>query len=224
MSTVHVHDVRRPDLALVDRFAQFATADVANALGDEAAICDPAIRPVWRSPTLLGVALTVRLPPHDNLGLVIASLTGQPGDVLVIDGGGDATAALAGGRLARVAMSRGIRGFIVDGAVRDLAELERLGLPVHARTVSPRRASKTGDAVIGCALTCGGARVCGGDLVLADRDGVVVIPQHLIERALPRVEAVAASEREEEPDFTILERRFQAAMAQTTVIQLPADQ
>jgi 4-hydroxy-4-methyl-2-oxoglutarate aldolase len=223
MSTQRIHDVRRPPLELVDRFAPLRTPDLANALGDAIALCHAEIRPVWPCPAFVGVALTIRLPAGDNLGALMASLVAQPGDVLVVDGGGEATAALVGGRLARVAMSRGVRGCIVDGAVRDVAELERLGLPVHARAVTPRRATKTREAVIGCTVTCGGARVGPGDLVLADRDGVAFVPRELLAEALARAEQAAASEREEEHDFALLERRFEEAVAEATVVRLPPE-
>lgn len=222
-SVQHIHDVRRPPLELVDRFAPFRTPDLANALGDAVALCHSEIRPVWPCPAFVGVAFTVRLPAGDNLGAIVASLVARPGDVLVIDGGGAAMTALVGGRLARVAISRGVRGCIVDGAVRDVVDLERLGMPVYARAVTPRRASKTHAAVLGGTVSCGGARVRPGDLVLADRDGVAFVPQAVLVEALAKTEQVAASERDEERDFSVLERQFEATMAQATVVRLPPE-
>jgi 4-hydroxy-4-methyl-2-oxoglutarate aldolase len=219
----HIHDVRRPALELVDRFAPLRTPDLANAMGDAVAVCHAEIRPVWPCPAFVGVAFTVRLLAGDNLGAIVASLVAKPGDVLVIDGGGEALAALVGGRLGRVAMSRGVRGCIVDGAVRDVMDLERLGMPVYARAVTPRRASKTHAAVLGGTVSCGGARVRAGDLVLADRDGVAFVPQALLAEALAKTERAAASEQDEERDFAVLERQFEAAMAQATVVRLPPE-
>jgi regulator of RNase E activity RraA len=130
--TLHVHAVHRPPLARVDLLAGFRSPDVANALGDAAELCGAELRPVWPSQPVGGVALTVQLAADDNLGAIAAALHAQPGDILVVAGGG-ARCAQVGGRLARVAMSRGVRACVVDGAVRDVDELERLGFPVFAR-------------------------------------------------------------------------------------------
>lgn len=219
--TLHVHDVRRLSLARVDLLAGFRSPDVANALGDRAELCGAELRPVWPSRPVVGVALTVQLAAGDNLGAIAASLQAQPGDVLVLAGGGDARCALVGGRLARVAISRGVRACVVDGAVRDLDELERLGFPVFARAVTARRATKVGPSMIGCPVQCGAARVHAGDVVLADRDGVAVVPAALLDSALAQIAAAAAAEREEDGDFDLLERRFRAAVAAVATLQLP---
>jgi regulator of RNase E activity RraA len=221
VTTLHVHDVHRLSLARVDLLAAFRSPDVANALGDAAELCGAELRPVWPSRPVVGVALTVQLAAGDNLGAIAASLHAQPGDVLVLAGGGDASRALVGGRVARVAMSRGVRACVVDGAVRDLDELERLGFPVFARAVTARRATKAGPSTIGCPVQCGSARVHAGDAVLADRDGVAVVPAAVLDAALARIAAAAAAEREEDADFDLLERRFRAIVAAAAAVRLP---
>jgi regulator of RNase E activity RraA len=220
VTTLHIHDVHRIALARVDLLAGFRSPDVANALGDGAELCGPELRPVWSSPPVVGVALTVQLAAGDNLGAIAASFQAQPGDVLVL-AGGEAVCAQVGGRIARVAMSRGVRACVVDGAVRDVDELERLGLPVFARTVTPRRATKAGPSTIGCPVQCGTARVHAGDAVLADRDGVAVIPASLLDSALARIAAAAGAERDEEGDFGLLEQRFRAIVEAVATVRLP---
>lgn len=220
MTTLHVHDVHRLALAQVDQLAGFRSPDVANALGDRAELCGAELRPVWPSRPVVGVALTVQLAAGDNLGAIAAALQARPGDVLVL-AGGDARYALVGGRVARVAMSRGVRACVVDGAVRDLDELERLGFPVFARAVTARRATKVGPSTIGGPVRCGDARVHAGDAVLADRDGVAVVPAALLPAALARIAAAAAAEREEEGDLGLLEQRFRAAVAAVATVELP---
>jgi regulator of RNase E activity RraA len=91
VTTLHVHDVHRLSLARVDLLAAFRSPDVANALGDAAELCGAELRPVWPSRPVVGVALTVQLAAGDNLGAIAASLHAQPGDVLVLAGGGDAS-------------------------------------------------------------------------------------------------------------------------------------
>src|SRR5262249_10155518 len=116
VTTLHIHDIHRIALARVDLLAGVRSPDVANARGDRAELCGPELRPVWSSPPVVGVALTVQLAAGDNLGAIAASFHAQPGDVLVL-AGGEAVCAQVGGRIARVAMSRGVRACVVDGAV-----------------------------------------------------------------------------------------------------------
>lgn len=220
--TLHVHDVHRPPLAEVDRLAGFRSPDIANALGDRAELCGPDLRPVWRSPPVVGVALTVQLAAGDNLGAIAAPFHAQAGDILVIVGGGEAQCGLVGGRIARVALARGVRACIVDGAVRDLDEIERLALPVFTRTVAARRASKVGPSILGGPVLCGAARIHAGDVILADRDGVAVVPAGLLDSAVSRIAAAAAAEREEEADFHLLDQRLRAIVDGAATTRLPA--
>jgi regulator of RNase E activity RraA len=124
--------------------------------------------------------------------------------VLVVDTGGDASVAIAGGLLGRLAKLRGLAGLVIDGAIRDLDDLEALGLPIYARAVTPRRAAKAGPADLGGRIRCGGADLTGGDLVLADRDGVVFIPREGLENAITEIEAEVTAEKDLAPDAALI--------------------
>ena len=126
--------------------------------------------------TLCGPAVTVRVRPGDNLMIHKALTMVQPGDVLVIDGGGDLTQALMGGLMRTTALARKLGGLVIDGAVRDIVEWAEGGLPVFARGHTHRGPSKEGPGEINVPVSCAGLVVQPGDLMLGDADGVIAIP------------------------------------------------
>jgi RraA family protein len=143
---------------------------------------------------LCGPALTVRVRPGDNLMIHVALQMAQPGDVLVIDGAGDLTQALIGGLMRTTAVARGIAGFVVDGAVRDLAEWAEGGIAVYARGHTHRGPGKDGPGEVNVPIACAGMSVAPGDLVLGDADGVLSVPAAQVATLLPLVRAHAARE------------------------------
>ena len=141
-----------------------------------------------------GPALTVRVRPGDNLLLHRAIDLARPGDVVVCDGGGDLSIALAGDLMCSHAAARGLGALIIDGAVRDLKELAALDLGVWARGATPAGPYKEGPGEIGHLVACGGLVVCPGDLIVADEDGVVVVPLREAEAVIAAAEGHAAKE------------------------------
>ncbi|MCK8786067.1 RraA family protein [Roseomonas sp. NAR14] len=144
--------------------------------------------------TVAGPALTVRVRPGDNLMIHQAIAMAAPGDVILVDGGGDVGQALIGGLMRTSALRRGIAGFVIDGAVRDIAEWAEGGIACYARGHTHRGPSKDGPGEVNVPIACAGMAVCPGDLVLADADGVIVIPAAEAEALLPRAKAHAARE------------------------------
>ncbi|WP_198958837.1 RraA family protein [Candidimonas nitroreducens] len=136
---------------------------------------------------LCGRALTVRVRPGDNLMIHKAFMMASPGDIVVIDGGGDTSQALIGGLMRTTAITRRIGGFVVDGAIRDLAEWADGRMPVFARGHTHRGPSKDGPGEINIPVACAGMVVHAGDLVLGDADGVICIPAAEVAALLPRV-------------------------------------
>ncbi|NML48439.1 RraA family protein [Ramlibacter sp. G-1-2-2] len=143
---------------------------------------------------LCGPALTVRARPGDNLMIHVALQMAQPGDVIVIDGAGDLTQALIGGLMRTTAVARGVAGFIVDGAVRDIAEWAEGGVAVYARGHTHRGPSKDGPGELNVPVACAGMSVAPGDLILGDADGVLCVPAARVASLLPEVRAHAARE------------------------------
>jgi RraA family protein len=149
----------------------------------------PRLRPMHKGNRMAGPALTVRTRPGDNLLIHKAIDLAQPGDVIVVDGGGDLSNALIGELMTTYASRRGIGGFVIDGAIRDLDVIATGDLPVYAAGVTHRGPYKDGPGEINVPISVGGMVVNPGDLVLGDADGVLCVP-------LAEVQAVLAAARE----------------------------
>lgn len=165
-----------PDPELVEGLRGVPTTIVSDCLGSGVGAIG--LEPFHgdQSLALCGVALTVRVRPGDNLMIHKALMLVQPGDVLVIDGGGDLTQALMGGLMRTTCLVKQVGGLVIDGAVRDRLEWAEGGLPVFARGHTHRGPSKEGPGEINVPIACAGLSVLPGDLVLGDADGVIAIP------------------------------------------------
>jgi regulator of RNase E activity RraA len=152
--------------------------------------------PAWPAARLLGPAFTVQGGPGDNLALHHAVARAAPGDVIVLAVGDERSRAHCGGIVASVARRRGVAGLVLDGAIRDRAELEEVGLPVFHRGVSPLKPAKDGPARLGAPVEIDGVRIEPGDLVAADADGVVVGPRAAADELLAAAGRLEARERE----------------------------
>lgn len=144
---------------------------------------------------MCGPAVTLRVRPGDNLMVHKALMMVQPGDVLVIDGGGDVSQAVIGGLVRTTALRVRLGGIVIDGAVRDLEELAEGVVPVFAAGHTHRGPSKDGPGEINVPVACAGLCVLPGDLVLGDADGVIAIPAAEVAALLPRT--LAHLDREE---------------------------
>lgn len=138
-------------------------------------VLSPGIRPLWTGARLSGPAYTVRCAPGDNLMLHAAIHRAPAGSVIVVDGG-DASHAVAGGNVCAVAHRRGIAGFVIEGAIRDVAEIRELGFPVFARAVVPKPGLKAAPLPLQQPVNCGGVLVHPGDFIVADEEGIVAVP------------------------------------------------
>lgn len=181
---------------LIASFAGASTCQVVDALGGDGAL-DARIKPlVLGSPAAVGSALTVECHPGDMFGVLAAMPHVRPGDVLVVASGGAQQIALTGDLVALALKSKGAAGFVTDGYVRDIAGLRDCGLPVFAAGLVPRSATKTGPGKIGGVIVCGGAAICSGDLIVADEDGVVVVPRARIQDVLNNLPSIVAAEQQ----------------------------
>jgi 4-hydroxy-4-methyl-2-oxoglutarate aldolase len=158
------------------KFAALSPTTYADAgLGREQ-FMDMGIREMWpRIPRIAGPAYTVSCPPGDNLMLHTAIYRAEPGAVIVVQAG-DTRYAMAGGNVCATAQQRGIAGFVIDGVIRDVAEVREAQFPVFARGLSPVPGKKQALGTLNQPITCGGVVVHPGDMVIADEEGIAVVP------------------------------------------------
>lgn len=177
------------------RLAALPVANIGDAM-DRMGMVDASIKPVWSGARTVGTAHTVWTRAGDNRAIHEAIASARPGDVIVVNGQGDRSRALMGDLMAERATLAGIAGVVVDGAVRDAEGLAEIGLPVFARAVNPAGPYKNGPGATGVVIALGGVAVIPGDVIVADADGVVVIPRGNLDEVLEAAEAKFRSEEQ----------------------------
>jgi len=183
----------RPEAGVVARLGKLPVAVICDVMGRTTG-SDARLRPMHREGALAGPALTVRCKPGDNLLLQKAIDVAAPGDVIVVDGGGNVQNALMGELMLSHAIRRGIAGFVIDGAVRDIAFINQINLPLYAVGVTPRGPFREGPGEIGFAVSVDGMVVEPGDILVGDADGVVAVPRLRADAVLAQAEEKAALE------------------------------
>lgn len=183
----------RPDPAIVAGFRDAATGQVCDALGRFGAL-DHRIKPLGPGMRMVGVAVTVKARPCDNLVIWKAIELAQPGDVLVIATGGYTLSATWGDITSRAARARGVAGVVTDGAARDLDGILEVGLPVFAAAITPNSPFKDGPGELNVPVACGGVPIQPGDILVGDSDGVVCVPRLEAETTLAELRKIQAAE------------------------------
>lgn len=173
--------------AVAERAKVLGSSTLYEASGLPTAV-DPAIRPIWRGAFIAAPAYPLECSPGDNLGLHLALERVPKGSVLVVSTG-NFIAGYWGEVLTVAAQAAGVVGLIIDGGVRDIQAIEKLGFPVYARGVSVKGTVKATAPSVGQPIPFNGAQVAAGDLVVADDDGIVIIPQTEVARTLADGEA-----------------------------------
>ena len=173
---------------LVARFAALPVANVSDSMSRMTAAGDR-LRKMHRDGGLAGPALTVKARPGDNLMLHKAIDMAQPGDVIVVDAGGDLTNSLMGELMLAYAIKRGVAGFVLNGAIRDLDAFLQVNLPVWAAGVTHRGPYKDGPGEINVPIAIDGMVIEPGDLIIGDSDGVLCVPFDALEQVLANTEA-----------------------------------
>jgi 4-hydroxy-4-methyl-2-oxoglutarate aldolase len=191
-----VTDPPRADAGDAGLLGSHGVATVHEALG-RAGYLGPEFRPAWPGARIGGTAVTVLCWPGDNLMIHVAVEQCQPGDVLVVATNSSSADGLFGELLATSLASRGVRGAVLACGVRDVAEMRDMRFPVWSRAVSAQGSVKATAGAVNVPVVLGGQAVHPGDVVVADDDGVVVVPRAEAKRALSaaqaRVEKEAAS-------------------------------
>jgi 4-hydroxy-4-methyl-2-oxoglutarate aldolase len=186
-------DLPRPPLELTSAFQTAGVADVHEALPVDT-LMDNAIRALWPGCHAAGPALTVLNRQGDTLMLHRAISLARAGDVLVVTADGPTPSAMWGNLMTTAAVGRGVAGAVIDGPARDVAEVRSAGFALWSRSISPRGSKRLGPGAVNVPVMCGGVRVCPGDLIVADDDGIVVVPRALLQVALAGAQARMAKE------------------------------
>lgn len=169
----------RADLSLIEEISHYPVAligDVLHRMGMMAS----AIRHTAGKPTFFGTILPLNTREGDNLAIHRALDEAQPGDVLVINGNSEVNRSVFGDLLGEICLAKQVSAVIIDGAVRDIEELNSMGLPVYARAVNPAGPSKWGPGQVGIPVACGNVVCNPGDAIIGDRDGIIVIARSLL--------------------------------------------
>ena len=190
----------RPDPQLIQNFEGIPVANIGDCM-NRLACCDASLKPMNKTP-LLGTAFTVRCPEGDNLMFHKALEMAQPGDVLVIAAGGSMNRALCGEIMSETAKKAGIRGFIIDGCIRDIDEISTYtDFSVYAKGVTPNGPYKNGPGEINVPVCVSGQIICPGDILVGDGDGLIVIKPEEAEELSQKAKAINVMEDGQKDDI-----------------------
>lgn len=170
------------------------TGHIIDAMDGRGAL-DAAIKPIDPNRAhFVGLAITAETGPSDNLAILAAIAVGRPGDCLIAAADGFTGTAVVGDNVCWLARNAGFAGIVIDGMARDLDGMLGIGMPTFARGITPNSCVRSGPGRVGFPVVAGGIAVAPGDVIVGDRDGVVVIPAIMLDQVLSRLDAIRTAE------------------------------
>jgi 4-hydroxy-4-methyl-2-oxoglutarate aldolase len=176
MKNVVVRNIKRADPNAIATFEKHGVSTTHEALG-RYQLMKPYMRPIWAGACIAGPAVTILAQPGDNWMLHVAIEQCQPGDIVVLGCTADNTDGMIGDLIATSLKARGVKGVIIDAGCRDVATLKDMGFPIWARAISSKGTVKATLGSVNIPVVCAGVNVEPGDAIVADDDGVVVVPK-----------------------------------------------
>jgi RraA family protein len=211
-----IENIQRPDTELIERLKQYSAPELCDGMIVYNAM-DYHIKPMVSAQKIIGPAITLKLMLGDSLLVTRAISLAKPGDIIVIDGRGSGNNALWGDHRSLVCKKLGLAGVVMDGAFRDIEENEAIGFPIYARAVTCGSSTKNSNGEINVPICCGGVTVRPGDIIVADRNGVCVVPpehaEEIMAGARDKVDKMKALEAEIERTGKVIPDNFAAQLA-----------
>jgi 4-hydroxy-4-methyl-2-oxoglutarate aldolase len=201
--------IDRPSPDVIQAYVELSPNELSDVL-ELSCVMRHEIHPLWPDiPRVAGPAFTVRTGKHDNLMFHASIYLAEPGDIIVVEAGDDEMA-VAGGNVCAIAQRRGVAALVVDGVIRDVVESRQKRFPTFARGVSPIPAKRVGEGGLNIQIRCGGVVVNPGDVVVADEEGIVVVPRPRVDDVLAKAQAKVTADSALSLDDW--ERRHRAAV------------
>lgn len=187
--------------SVIEQFKDIPTTAISDVLKGMNNI-NPRVKPLKEEYRIAGRAFTVKTAVGDNLAVLTAIKEAKPGDIIVVDAKGDTYRAIAGDFVVGMMQTMEFGGLVVDGVIRDIVDIRKLNFPVFSKGTTVSSGGKNGPGETNRPISCGGAQVNPGDIIVGDIDGVVVVPQERAEEVLEKAKEKLASDDEREANIS----------------------